>query len=129
MDWYATLTKPSYTPPGWFIGSMWTAIYILSGIAAWRVWSGTQHDDKFRMIAVVAGLNVLLNGSWSFIFFGLHMMLTAVVVAGVLAVTVWILIGLIWGRDKIAAALLIPYGLWTPFATYLAWSIYRLNLE
>lgn len=126
-DWYASLAKPSWTPPGIAFPIVWTTLYALMGTAAWLIWR-TPEDTPGRRAALTAfGVQLALNAAWTPVFFGLHAMLAALVVIVVL----WfaILATLLSARRVTppAAALLVPYLLWVTLATALNFEIWRLN--
>lgn len=125
-DWYPTLNKPSFNPPNWLFGPVWTVLYVAMGIAAWRVWSKAW-ANRARAPLVLFALQLALNLGWSIVFFGLHAIGAAVVV--ILALEAAILATLLAFRriDGLAAALLVPYALWVAFATALNVAIWRLN--
>ncbi len=125
--WYANLKKPSFRPPNWLFAPVWTALYLLMGIAAFLVWQEGL-DDRGVQVALAVFLGQLaLNVLWSAVFFGLESPL------GGLAVIV-----LLWGAilttiiqfakfSTGAAFLLVPYILWVSFAAVLNGAIYILN--
>ena len=123
--WYAELAKPGFNPPNWIFGPMWTALYILQGIALYLILT-TRHANKSKAIGVFA-TQIIANTLWSIIFFGAKSPMWAFV-------NIIILLGLIlwtiklFGTIKpIAAKLLIPYLLWVSFAAILNASIIALN--
>src|SRR5687768_7302876 len=69
-EWYAQLTKPSWTPPNWLFGPVWTALYVAIAIAGWRAWVSTGARWTPALAAWVVQL--VLNTLWSWLFFGLH---------------------------------------------------------
>lgn len=121
-DWYPTLAKPSFNPPNWVFGPVWTILYAMMGIAAWRVWriAGTAALPLFA-------LQLALNLGWSVAFFGLHAIGAAVVVILLLEAAILGTILMFRRIDGLAAALLLPYALWVAFATVLNVAIWRLN--
>lgn len=125
-DWYPTLRKPSFNPPNWVFGPVWTILYIMMGVAAWRVWCEAW-GDRARGPLMLFALQLALNLGWSVAFFGLHAIGAAVVV--IVALEAAILATMLAFRriDGLAAALLIPYALWVAFATLLNVTIWRLN--
>jgi len=125
-DWYPTLAKPSFNPPNWLFGPVWTVLYVMMGIAAWRVWSAAR-GDKARGALLLFALQLALNLGWSIAFFGLQEIGAAVVV--IVALEAMIVLTIIaFGRmDHLAAGLMLPYALWVAFATVLNVSIWRLN--
>ena len=124
--WYATLNKPSFNPPNWIFGPVWTALYILMGVAAWRVWRAADRDTARGPLAVFA-LQLAVNLGWSVAFFGLRNPGLAVVVILLLDLLV-LATALMFRRiDRLAAWLLVPYLAWISFATVLNVTIWRIN--
>jgi tryptophan-rich sensory protein len=124
--WYTTLTKPSFNPPNWIFGPVWTALYVLMGVAAWRVWRAADRDTARGPLAVFA-LQLAVNLGWSVAFFGLRNPGLAVVVILLLDLLV-LATALMFRRiDRLAAWLLVPYLAWIAFATMLNVTIWRLN--
>jgi tryptophan-rich sensory protein len=125
-DWYPSLHKPSFNPPDWLFGPVWTVLYVMMGVAAWRVWS-EAYGDRARGPLALFAIQLALNLGWSITFFGLQAIGAAVVV--IVALEAAILCTMLAFRriDGVAAALLVPYALWVAFATLLNVSIWRLN--
>jgi benzodiazapine receptor len=126
-QWYATLAKPALNPPSWIFGPVWTTLYALMGIAAFLVWQkGISRADVKKALSVF-GFQLVLNASWSIVFFGLQSPAWALVniIAMWLAI-VWTMI-LFYKISKPAMWLLVPYILWVSFASYLNYSIWMLN--
>jgi tryptophan-rich sensory protein len=126
-DWYQGLALPSFTPPGFVIGIVWTVIFILATISALYVWPRFNCKPLKWQLAGIFILNALLNVFWSFLFFVDNQLAAAIWEMIALNLTTLILILLIWPKSKFAASLLIPYFGWVTFATYLAYRIYALN--
>lgn len=124
--WYVTLRKPSFNPPNWVFGPVWTLLYVMMGAAAARVWCRTGTPEVSGALRVYMG-QVVLNAAWSIIFFGLHAPLCALVEI----VALWACI--LWCMERfnqvdvMARWLLLPYMLWVSFATVLNASIVALN--
>lgn len=127
MDWYKTISTPAFTPPGSFIGTVWTVLFILATLSALIVWNKPLTDGRRHGIAIAFILNAMLNVGWSALFFGLHFIGAAIFEAGLLGLSVLILIVAIWPVSKFAAWLLMPYFAWVSFAMYLTYSIWLLN--
>jgi tryptophan-rich sensory protein len=125
-DWYPTLQKPSFNPPNWIFGPVWTVLYVMMGVAAWRVWCQARGGRARRPLTLFA-LQLALNLGWSVAFFGLHAIGAAVVVIVALEAAILATILLFRRIDGLAAALLVPYALWVAFATVLNVAIWRLN--
>ncbi|WP_422014968.1 TspO/MBR family protein [Reyranella sp.] len=125
-EWYPTLNKPSFNPPNWVFGPVWTTLYVMMGIAAWRVWRAVERDTARGPLAVFA-LQLAVNLGWSIAFFGLRDPGLAVVVIVVLDLLV-LATALMFRRiDGLAALLLVPYLAWIAFATILNVAVWRLN--
>ena len=122
-SWYATLTKPSFNPPNWVFGPVWSTLYVMIGIAGWRIWR-TQRESAAMALWWT---QLLLNWLWTPTFFVLHSPpLALAIVLSMLAVIVCF-IAACWRRDRIAAWLFLPYALWVSFATVLNTAIVALN--
>jgi translocator protein len=125
-DWYPTLQKPSWNPPSWLFGPVWTILYLMMAIAAWLVWRRRELFSVNSALALFV-FQLILNVAWSPLFFGLKNPL-----AGLLdIVPLWaaILATLIsfWKISPAAGVLLVPYWLWVSFATALNFTIWKLN--
>lgn len=125
-DWYQTLNKPLWTPPDWWFGPVWTSLYLMMAMAAWLVWR--RHGwFASRAPLLLFALQLGLNVSWSAIFFGLRspgwaLFEILVLWSAIVATTISFL-----GRSTVAALLLVPYLVWTSFATLLNLAIWRIN--
>lgn len=124
--WYAMLLKPAWAPPNRWFGMIWTALYLLMGIAAWLVWRERYHRKRAAALAAYA-IQLLLNASWAPLFFGARNIGAGLFVA----VALWLTI--IWTVREFAAVraaaawLMAPYVIWASFAMALNLSIWRLN--
>lgn len=127
MEWYRQLTLPEFTPPGSFIGIVWTVIYTLGAIAAFLIWQTKDGSRRFSLLLALLVANAVLNALWSWLFFGFQQIGLAIVEMLLLNLSTLAIICLSWPRRKLAAILLAPYFLWVAFATYLACSIWLLN--
>lgn len=124
--WYQQLVKPSWTPPNWIFGPVWTLLYILMAVAAWLVWKqGGWSAQKRPLTFYVA--QIVVNALWSLIFFGRQMIGLALVDIVLLWLLLLITTVLFWSRNRIASALLVPYLLWVTFAASLNFALWRLN--
>lgn len=122
--WYAALAKPSWTPPNWLFGPVWTALYVAIAMAGWLVWRRTV-----RMQAALGCwiAQWVLNAVWSWLFFGLHQPGWALVEILVLLGTIIGFVVTAWPVSRGAALLFVPYGLWVTFATALNAAVWHLN--
>jgi len=122
-SWYASIVKPSFNPPNWVFGPVWTLLYILMGVA---LYLGIRKNAS-RTALVVFIIQLVLNTLWSILFFGLESPLLALVCIIVLWISILICIILFYKRSRTASYLLLPYLLWVSFATVLNWAILLLN--
>lgn len=125
-EWYAQLSKPSWTPPNWLFGPVWTILYVMIGIAGWRIATSPSHPARKPALAAW-GTQLVLNGLWSWLFFGLHRPDLAFVDISLLWLAIALAIGLAWRFDRWAAGLLVPYLAWVSFAAALNGSIWQAN--
>ena len=127
-SFYNQLAQPSWAPPSWLFGPVWTVLYALMGIAAWLVWrSGGFQRNRPALILFLVQL--VVNALWSWLFFVLHR--GAWAFADILLLWVLIAATLVcfWRVQRPAGALLIPYLLWVSFATALNYSVWQLNSQ
>lgn len=118
--WYQTLRKPSFAPPNWVFGPVWTTLYTMMGLAADRV-----ADDPLCLR--LFWLQLFLNGLWSFLFFGFRKPGWALVEIVLLWTAIAFCVHAFWPVDKLAAAFFWPYWAWVSFATILNFEFWRLN--
>jgi len=125
--WYSAIHKPSFTPPSWVFGPVWTALYVLMGVAAFLVWRQGLGSRAVRVALLWFLGQLVLNALWSPVFFGWHRIALALVVLALLWVA---LVVTLWRFAKVsrtAAGLLTPYLAWVSFAGVLNASIWWLN--
>jgi len=125
--WYPSILKPAYTPPGSFIGIVWTVIYILAALSLILFVNRAKGAPLFYPVLALYIVNGILNAAWSYIFFTKHLLGPAVIDAAMLLITVLLIILLAWRYSTAASMLLVPYGIWVSFATYLTYAIYTMN--
>jgi benzodiazapine receptor len=125
-SWYAGLAKPSFNPPAWVFGPVWTVLYVMIAVAGWRVWC-RRGEAGARAALIAWGVQLALNLGWSFLFFGAHLIGAALLEIVVLLAAIVCTIVLCWRVDRMAGALLIPYVAWVGFATLLTAALWRLN--
>ena len=124
--WYADLAKPPFTPPDRLFGPVWTALYVLMAIAAWRVWRAADRDTRRGPLTLFA-LQLALTLGWTVVFFGLQKIGAAVATIVVLDVGVVVTTLAFRTIDRWAGLLMVPYLAWVVFATVLNIAIWRLN--
>ncbi|TKW61405.1 MAG: tryptophan-rich sensory protein [Blastochloris viridis] len=122
--WYAALNKPSFNPPNWVFGPVWTVMYVLIGLAGWQTWKTRPNGLAMKLWT----LQMLLNFFWTPVFFTLHRtdMALDVIVALLGTILAYIYVSYKDGNTR-SARLFIPYALWVAFATSLTASIWYLN--
>lgn len=133
--WYATLTKPSFSPPNWIFAPVWTGLYLLMGLALYRIVSRNPAPGRIlrdwslerRQAATLFGIHLVFNALWSILFFGLHNPLLGLLDILILLSLIVIITIKFYRLDRVAAYLLLPYLVWVAFATLLNFSIWQLN--
>lgn len=122
-EWYAGLVKPSFNPPNWIFGPVWSILYVMIAIAGWRLW------ENHRMTAAMAiwWIALSVNFMWSPAFFGLQSIGLALVIVIVMLALIVAFIAKTWNLDRVSAWLFVPYAAWVSFATLLNASIWWLN--
>ena len=126
IEFYSnSLIKPSFAPPGWLFGVVWTILYILMGISSYYIYNSMScHKGNCLLLY---GINLILNFFWPIIFFNLQARLFAFLFILLLDVVVLFMFLCFYGINKKAAYLQIPYFIWLLFATVLNFSVYFLN--
>jgi len=124
--WYVTLNKPSFNPPGWIFGPVWTALYLMMGVSLYIIWKKAVETDVRLAIAVFI-VQLALNALWSYLFFGIHNPRIAFFEVLFLWLFILICIIIFFPVSHTASYLLIPYLLWVSFASFLNYTIWKLN--
>lgn len=125
-QFYRELVLPSWAPPGWLFGPVWTALYTMMAIAAWLVWRSGAFSATARALQFF-GAHLIVNALWSWLFFAWYQGAAAFINILILWLMIVITMRLFWRHSRLASALLLPYLLWVSFATVLNWSIWQLN--
>ncbi len=130
-EWYATIRKPSFNPPNWLFPVAWTILYTMIAISLWRLLGARPVAGPVRRtwhLALLAfAAQLALNAAWTPVFFALHELGLALIVAlGMLVMVLWT-IRLTWRFDRPAALLLVPYAGWVAFASLLNGTIWQMN--
>jgi benzodiazapine receptor len=124
QTWYPSLNKPAWNPPGWVFGPVWTTLYVLMAVAAWRAW---RTGPASRPLVSGYFVQLVFNALWSVLFFALKRPAWALMdIVVLLGCLLWMQRGL-WRVDRLAGMLWVPYVLWVAFATVLNATIVRLN--
>ncbi len=122
-DWYASLNKPSWNPPGWLFGPVWTLLYLMMATAAWLVWTRCGWGKALGFY----GIQLVLNAAWTPIFFGAHQLGWALM--DIIAMWMAILVTMVafFRVCKVAGGLMVPYFGWVSFAMVLNYTLWRMN--
>ncbi len=125
-EWYLSLTKPSWNPPGWIFGPVWSALYVMMGVAAWLVWRrGGFRAQRGPLTWFLVQL--ALNAAWTPLFFGLHRLGFAFAEMLLLWLAIVATLRAFRPVSRPATALLVPYLAWVSFAALLNFTLWRLN--
>ena len=124
--WYAGLHQPTWNPPPWIFGPVWTLLYLMMAIAAWLVWREGGWKAQRRALGLFL-LQWLLNALWTPLFFGLHRTGLAFAEIIMLCLAVAATVRSFWRVSRSAGVLLLPYLAWVCFAAALNFTIWRLN--
>jgi tryptophan-rich sensory protein len=125
--WYLTLKKPFFTPPSWVFGPAWITLFVLMGIALYRVWNKGTAAPGVKIALAFFFVQLLFNVLWSLAFFGLKNPLLGLLDIGLLWILILVTLALFFRIDRTASLLLFPYLLWVSFASVLNGAIYFLN--
>ena len=125
--WYQTINKPSFNPPNWIFGPVWSLLYLLMGIAFALVWHSTRGLQFKSKAYTFFAIQLILNSLWSIAFFGMQSPLFGIVVIATLLIFIILCIKSFLKINKTAAYLMVPYLLWVSFASILNVSIFILN--
>jgi benzodiazapine receptor len=125
-NWYAGIAKPTWNPPNWIFGPVWSCLYLMMAVSAWLVWRQAGLARAKLPLALFA-IQLALNSLWSVLFFGLHSPGMAAVEIVILWLAIVATMVAFFRCSKIAGWLLVPYLAWVSFAAVLNFTIWRLN--
>lgn len=125
--WYETLQRPPGTPPNAVFGPVWMLLYVMMGYALALVWHTKAEKIAKRRAYYVFAIQMILNLSWTPLFFGLHRMDIALIVIWFLVATIGVAIYLFRPVNRWASMLLVPYFFWVVYASYLNAGFLMLN--
>ena len=123
-SWYLALIKPSFNPPAWIFGPVWTLLYLMMGVALAQLWRTRAQNPGLLGLFFV---QFIANLAWSPLFFGLHRLDWASYDVTLLWLSLAVLIIGSWKKAWVSL-LLLPYGIWVSFASVLTWTLYGLNI-
>jgi benzodiazapine receptor len=125
-DWYASLKKPAWNPPGWVFGPVWMVLYTMMAVAAWLVWQRGGFAAQCRPLTLFL-VQLALNAVWTPLFFGLHWPGAASAENVLLWLAIAATLTTFRPVSRLAAWLLAPYLAWVSFAAALNFALWRLN--
>ena len=121
--WYSEIILPTFNPPSWVFGPVWTTLYIFMSVAIWGAWNKSS-DKKVLQVYFV---HLFFNAMWSVIFFGFHQIFIALIDLGIILIFIILLMKIYYKINKISFLLMIPYLLWSSYALVLNTTIFYLN--
>lgn len=125
-EFYESLQRPSWAPPGSVFGPVWTVLYLAMAVAAWMVWRARDFVGA-RVALLLFLVQLVLNALWTWLFFAWHQGALAFVEVILLWIAVAITMNLFRRVRPMAGTLLIPYLAWVSFATALTYAVWRMN--
>lgn len=126
LTWYPTLIKPSWTPPDWVFGPVWSSLYLMIAVSGWLMYRA-EYSQKRSVALMLYGSQLALNFIWSFLFFSLQSPILGLIDIILLCLFISLTIIKAWPVSRLASILLIPYLLWVLYATSLNAGIWLLN--
>ncbi len=127
--WYANIARPSFSPPNWIFGPVWTTLYALMSVAVWNAWRivKSHNHSLAKNILIIYYVHLLIGASWSFVFFGFHQIGFAASIIVLIIIFILWLMRIYFPISKLSFYLMIPYLLWSSFALVLNITIWKLN--
>jgi benzodiazapine receptor len=122
-EWYPALRKPSWTPPGWVFGPVWTLLYPMMAVSGWLAW----REGRARFGPLVYLLQLALNAAWPWFFFAQRRLDLAFACVVALGVAILATVVAFWRVSRVAAILMLPYLAWVAFAAALNHAVWRMN--
>lgn len=127
LPWYGSLQKPSFAPPNWLFAPIWITLFTLMGISLYLVWNKGLKTKGIKSALLIFGIQLVINTSWNYFFFGLQSLFYGLVVIIILWIAITLTIILFSRISKRAGLLLIPYLLWVSIATAANYYLWVLN--
>ncbi|MBK6290315.1 MAG: tryptophan-rich sensory protein [Candidatus Kapabacteria bacterium] len=125
-SFFMELDRPLWAPPAWLFGPAWTVLYLLMGVASWLVWRRGGFSDA-RLALTLYGVQLVLNGLWTWLFFVMRSGSLAFVEIIVLWILILATIIAFWRKNKLAGLMLVPYLIWVAYASALTFSLWQRN--
>ena len=125
--WFESIVKPSWNPPGYLFGPVWTILYLLMGISLWIIWKSNAYEPMKTEALLFFATQLFLNFWWSILFFKFHSPFIAFIAITLLFILIFLTIFRFVEISKTAAWLLVPYISWVCFAAILNYNLWKLN--
>ena len=125
---YEQLVRPSWSPPAWLFGPVWSVLYALMGIGAWLIWREGGFARRRGALSLY-GVQLVANVLWAWLFFGWHLGAPAFADIMLLWLLILATLGAFWRVRHVAGLLLIPYWCWVSFASVLNFVIWQMNRQ
>lgn len=125
-EWFASLNRPSFAPPNWVFGPVWTTLYVIMGISMFLIWKMPASNER-SVALLVYSVQLMLNFGWSFFFFYFKTLGIALIEIIILWISIAAMLLLFYKLKPMAAYINIPYFLWVTFASFLNGGFYKLN--
>ena len=125
-SFYTQLDRPGWAPPPWLFGPVWSALYLMMGVAAWLVWKERGFDGARTALALFIA-QLAANALWTWLFFAWQEPRLAFAEILILWLMIFATIVAFWKVRALAGALLVPYLLWVTFASVLTYSLWQRN--
>lgn len=127
-EWFLNLNKPSFQPESWVFMVVWAILFVLIAISAIIIlFTNKKERKKCNFVILLFVINAVINGFFNLVMFGMHNILFSVIIMPLLLASIFVLIWCTYKVNKIAAYLLIPYGVWTLYATILMVNFFFMN--
>ena len=121
--WYSQIIQPSFSPPSWLFGPVWTTLYFLMSLAIWLFWI----NFKNKKVLYIYLVHIFFNAIWSIIFFGFHQIFLAFLNLIIILIFIIWLMNIYYKTYSLSFLLMLPYLLWSTYALILNGSIFYLN--
>tara|TARA_Y100000817_G_scaffold312340_1_gene306065 strand:+ start:43 stop:507 length:465 start_codon:yes stop_codon:yes gene_type:complete len=121
--WYSQIIQPSFSPPSWVFGPVWTTLYFLMSLAIWLFWI----NFKNKKVLYIYFVHIFFNAIWSIIFFGFHQIFLALLNLIIILIFIIWLMNIYYKTYRLSFLLMLPYLLWSTYALILNGSIFYLN--
>ena len=121
--WYSQIIQPSFSPPSWVFGPVWTTLYFLMSLAIWLFWI----NFKNKKVLYIYLVHIFFNAIWSIIFFGFHQIFLALLNLIIILIFIIWLMNIYYKTYRLSFLLMLPYLLWSTYALILNGSIFYLN--